>query len=225
VPNVSRETTRVQASLRRKRDRIRALLAEPISARARYAVGKTIADIKGRPEKYGEGAVARLAASLEEDLPSLYRYATVAECWSPAQFEALLLRAGADGHHLSWSHLVLIAGVASPASRAHWTDRVLKDRLSVRELGALLSASMPAGDGQGRSAVASLGRIARISERWIGTLDSRVGAALATLASASRPSPGLRAALERLVTAQERLRNATDHHIERLRAELGVGRA
>jgi hypothetical protein len=45
----------------------------------RHAIGTLVADLKARPEAYGTAAVATAAQAVGEDIPTLYRYACVAE--------------------------------------------------------------------------------------------------------------------------------------------------
>src|SRR5579883_1839536 len=96
--------------------RLRVLLERPSEALTRYSVGSIVARLKREP--HGAGAVQAAAEALAEDLASLYRFARVAERWSAEQVEQLLARKGPKGHRLSWSHLVLLAGIECDAIRA-----------------------------------------------------------------------------------------------------------
>jgi ActR/RegA family two-component response regulator len=118
--------------------RLRELMATRPDPMVRYGVGEIIARIKARPWAYGKGAVAVVAAAIGEDVPSLYRHAAVAECWSEAEVRGLCARKGRDGRGLSWSHIVLLGGVRSAVVRAGLVERVLGQGLSVRELAAFI---------------------------------------------------------------------------------------
>jgi hypothetical protein len=117
-------------------EHLRALLAAPQNARTRYAIGATVAALKARADLFGLGAVAAAAEALREDVPSLYRHAAVAERLSASEVEALLGRRGSRGQTLSWSHLVVLGSVASPAMREELVVQVLAEGLSVRALAA-----------------------------------------------------------------------------------------
>ena len=123
--------------LERSIERVRRLLSQPPDSLTRPAIGAAIADMKARPAEYGAGAVATAAAALGEDVPTLYRYAGVAERWSAAELRAIVARRGRDGRPLSWSHLVVLAAVPSAATRERLMERALSETLSVRELTVL----------------------------------------------------------------------------------------
>lgn len=116
--------------------RLRALLPLRLDPLARYAIGAVVAAIKARPEVYGKRGVTAVAAAIGEDVPSLYRHAGVAECWSEADVRSLLASKARDGRSLSWSHVVLLGTVPSPVTRQRLVKQVLEEGLSVRELGA-----------------------------------------------------------------------------------------
>ena len=121
--------------------RLRQLLSVRPTPRARYAVGAIVAEIKANPGVYGRGAMMAVATALGEDLPSLYRHAAVAECWTEAELSALLDRKGADGRSLSWSHIVLLGSVSSARIRARLVEQALRESLSVRDLAERLRES------------------------------------------------------------------------------------
>jgi ActR/RegA family two-component response regulator len=114
--------------------RLRQLLSVRPGPRVRYAVGAIVAEIKAHPELYGRGAMVAVATALGEDLPSLYRHAAVAECWTEAEVSALLDRKGPGGRTLSWSHIVLLGSVSSAHARARLVEQALRESLSVRDL-------------------------------------------------------------------------------------------
>ncbi|HEY8040896.1 MAG TPA: DUF1016 N-terminal domain-containing protein [Polyangiaceae bacterium] len=182
--------------------------------RSRFALGEAIAEIKRAPSTYGERAVARLAAELGEDLPSLYRYATVAERWSAAQLEELLGRTGADGRTLSWSHLVLLAGVESPCERDRYADRALAESLSVRELASAIEACVEGSPGRG-----VLARNVRAAEKF---LAARIdGTALG--GSGLHASREGRRLLEQAIAAHEAMKDVVQRQLDELRSLRDAG--
>ncbi len=126
--------------------RLRSLLERPSEALTRYAVGAIIARLKRQP--HGAGAVQAAAEALGEDLASLYRFAKVAERWSAEQVERLLARKGPNGHRLSWSHLVVLAGIECDAIRALYLERTIEEALSVRSLTGVLTDAQVIGSTQ-----------------------------------------------------------------------------
>jgi CheY-like chemotaxis protein len=122
-------------ALRERIVALRELLGRlPADARTRYDIGRIVAELKARPDAYGHGAVSVAAAALGEDIPSLYRYARVAERWTREELDALLARTMRDGRPLSWSHLVALASVQPGEAYARLVERTLGECLSVREL-------------------------------------------------------------------------------------------
>ncbi len=137
--------------------RLRELFPMRIDPLVRYAIGAVVAEIKARPERYGTSGVTTVAAALGEDAPSLYRHATVAECWNEAEVRELLSRQGPDGRRLSWSHVVLLGHVTSSALRKRLENRALDEGMSVRQLAEAVAAQAQAsvrgrGDDRTRSA-------------------------------------------------------------------------
>ena len=120
--------------------RLRELLPMRIDPLVRYAIGAIVAEIKAKPEVYGASGVTNVAAALGEDVPSLYRHAAVAECWTELNVRKLLARKGSNGRSLSWSHVVLLGNVGSPVARTRLENRALDDGLSVRQLAELVTA-------------------------------------------------------------------------------------
>jgi hypothetical protein len=107
-----------------------------------------------------------MAEFLEEDLVGLYRYASVAECWSEEEVHELMGRHPGE-RALTWSHLVRLAAVDKPRERARWTRRARIEQLSVRELAMRLGR---------REANASAGlrleRAVRAASRFLAELES-----------------------------------------------------
>jgi len=120
---------------------LRRLLSQPADSLTRHAIGSVVADLKAKAAEYGAGAVATAAAALGEDVPTLYRYAGVAERWTAAELARIVARKGRDGRPLSWSHLVVLAAVPSSATRERLMGRALSETLSVRELTVLAQRS------------------------------------------------------------------------------------
>lgn len=126
---------------------IRTLLASGTrdDARMRHRIGEIIVGIKKARDKYGARAVEEIARAVGTNVHTLYRCAAVAECWSEAQIAALLLRTNAHGQPLSWSQLVLIAGMTSPRRRAELIEQTLRDALTVRQLLVLVETAGKSG--------------------------------------------------------------------------------
>jgi hypothetical protein len=99
----------------------------------RYAAGEIVAAVKRDAATYGDSAVTSLAKSVGEDIATLYRFASVAECFTRAEVKRLL----ASG--LTWSHLVALARVPDEKRRKAWTARAMRTKVSVRMLEAQLA--------------------------------------------------------------------------------------
>ena len=116
-------------------------------ARMRYDVGRIIAEVRRSEGIYGKGAVLLLATALGRDHTTLYRWANVAEAWSPAELEALLAKRDRLGQSLVWSHLVEIAQ-APEATRDRWIEWVLAEAATAH----LLATALRHGIGRARAA-------------------------------------------------------------------------
>jgi DNA-binding CsgD family transcriptional regulator len=117
-------------------EQLRLLVAQPSDDSVRYAMGAIVRELKSHPETYGASAVSVAAVAIGEDLPGLYRFASVAEQWSAREVSTLL-----SGKALSWSHLVALARVESRPVRERFLRRVQRERLTLRELVAALGAA------------------------------------------------------------------------------------
>jgi hypothetical protein len=106
--------------------------AEVDEIRTRYRIGQVIAALRESPGLYGTRAVGSLADAVGRDEATLYRYAQVVDCWDGEALEALLQRSGAPA--LSWSHLLVLAGVADDERRSVLLEEVLSEGVSVRKL-------------------------------------------------------------------------------------------
>jgi hypothetical protein len=201
--------------LREAYDSIRELLAHAgrVEVRTRHEIGAIIAEVKRSRHKYGARAVPQLSDALGTDEQTLYRCATIAETWTRAQMDALLERTTPQGQPLTWSHFVLLTGVASPARRDELLDRSLRENLSVRRLSAL------AEDRETPQAEArSLDRLVRTTERLVHEMETTHREILSNLASTPRV-PQARAALEQAIAATDRLRSLLERQSERLIAQ------
>ena len=207
--------------LRRAYERIRDLFARATKddARCRHEVGAIVSEIKQDSDKYGAQAVEQLARALGTNIHTLYRCASVAECWSRAQLEALHARVNVHGQPLSWSHLVLISGVTSPKRRSELIDRALHDSLSVRELVVLVEAR-PATEDR-TSALAVLHRFVRTTERWSTAATEMQNELLAELEGISSSGANAAHLIERAIAANEQLQTIMQRQLQRLRAEKG----
>ncbi len=135
----ARDEVEEDATLDARIERMRHLLARSQEALTRYTIGAIIARLKREP--HGARSVLTAARALGEDLPSLYRYAKVAERWTEAEVRELLSRTSPEGHKLAWSHLVLLAPIDCEATRARYVERTLDEGLSVRALTSVLAES------------------------------------------------------------------------------------
>jgi len=99
----------------------------------RYAMGAIVKELKSHPEIYGDSAVSMAAVAIGEDLPGLYRFASVAERWSAGEVRSLL-----SGGAISWSHLVALARVESRPLRQRFMRQVRREGLTLRELAAVV---------------------------------------------------------------------------------------
>jgi hypothetical protein len=210
---------RMNAPLRAACESIRALLAEAgrSEVRSRYAIGAIVADVKRSRHKYGARAVAQLSDALGTDEQTLYRCASVAECWSQAQLEALLDRTTALGQPLSFSHFVLLASVSAAQARAELFERAVHEGLSVRRLALLVEAPSGA-SGSGRESRDPIGRVLRTTERLAREIESIDDELRPELESAPRLRADARTALEQAIATTDRLRSVLELRLERLRS-------
>ena len=157
-------SSRMNAALRAKFTEVSRLLAAIVVAdtKTRYDVGVIVAAIKADDLTYGARACEKLAAALDCSPASLYRNAIVAECWSRAEFTALLRRRDARGQPLSWTHWVVLASVDSESELARFVDEALDKSLSARELKALVTARKQDATEGGASTCSTLPALRRI---------------------------------------------------------------
>jgi hypothetical protein len=201
-------------------DELRKLLAGAArdEARSRHQVGVLIARVKNAEHKYGLRAVEQLSRALGSNVHTLYRCAAVAECWSRTELELLLQRTTAEGHPLSWSHLVLLAGVVSPRQRATLLEQTLAGSLSVRQLAHLLGPR--AGEVTEPTAPRRvLRRVVRAAERWAQLAAAMHDELLAELEAASGSDDHSAKLLDRAIAAEEELHGIVRQQLTRLRHE------
>ena len=98
-------------------------------------MGAIVKELKRDRETYGDSAVSVAAVAVGEDLPGLYRFASVAERWSAREVTKLL-----SGKALSWSHLVALSRVESRPARERFLRRAQREGWTLRELTAALAA-------------------------------------------------------------------------------------
>jgi hypothetical protein len=186
-------------------------------------VGVIVSGVLKAPNRYGAHAVEELARAAGTNVHTLYRAAVVAGCWTESQVEGLLLRENRHGQPLSWSHFVVLAGVASTERRAALVEVALGEGLTVRELTAQIRLER----GRiGRGTCVLVSRVVRTAERWseaavalhqelLAELDCAAGA------PAGDDDSGPVALIERAIAAKERLKNVMERQLVDLRAERG----
>ncbi len=206
--------------LQRKYEQIRSLLAKSAAneIRIRYEIGAIIVEVKQAHDKYGTQAVAQLAAALDEEVPTLYRYATVAERWTAHEVEQLMSRRTASGRSLCWSHFVLLANVAYSRRRIELYERVLREGLSVRQLAAIIKGEAPR---TRYGAPALIARVVRATERWSGIVAELDPADMAAFAAGNLKQ--IEELLERAIAAHEKLQFAARAHLDAIRARKRPG--
>ena len=207
------------ASLRPVYEAIRDLLAGVArnDSSSRHRIGVLIAEVMGAQGKYGSHAVEQLARALGTNIHTLYRCAAVAGCWSRPELEALLHRTTPRGQPLSWSHLVLLAGVASAKWRSELVDQCLRDGLTVRELLVIAEARDTRRGPNG--ALVVLHRFVRTSERWSRTATEMHDELLAELDGTLADDADPVALIDRVIAAQEELQSSMQRQLARLKFE------
>ncbi len=133
---IQRAVLEMNVPLRNKYETIRDLSSNNTAeiVRARHTIGRMILEIRNDVEKYGARAVPLLATALGRDETTLYRYGQVAARWNAADLAKLLKRTDVYGEPLSWSHLVELTAIHLKRERERWTEKILTEGLSVREL-------------------------------------------------------------------------------------------
>jgi hypothetical protein len=206
------------APLREQYERARALLDDATAAtvRTRREVGAIVAQIKRDEQRYGQQAVAKLAAALGRDETSLYRYAGVAECWDATLFATLSDRRDARGRPLSWSHWVELSAVTDVRARSALLEQALREALNVRAIRALADrAAVPRAAATDALLRVHTRRAQRSVAQWA-TLDQAL--------NERRPAIP-RAVLESAIEAQSCLVASATRLLERLKAARESRRA
>ena len=83
---------RAKLSVRELHALLRAAMSRFHDPMERYAAGEIIRTVMRAPETYGDRAVSSLAQAVGEDVPSLYRFANVADSFSRVEARRLLGR-------------------------------------------------------------------------------------------------------------------------------------
>jgi hypothetical protein len=121
---------------------VRAILdrADKQDIQARYEAAVLCLEIRdgaGEGGRYGKKAVQILAKNLGWSKSGVHAYANVAKTWPDlGQIDELVNRFEKANKRLSWSHLVLLAGVASAKQREGLIANTVDHGWSVRELKA-----------------------------------------------------------------------------------------
>lgn len=110
----------------------------------RYALGVLVLKVQEKA-KYGDGALAALAAGTNLDVNTLHAHGTVAETWSEQEFTALTNERGETNkaYRLFWSHFVLLASEKNGRRRNALITAAFKEGLSEKKLRALRAAKSP----------------------------------------------------------------------------------
>lgn len=108
-----------------------------------YRIGKYVADVMGDERRYGERAMDTLAEALGPHVSEakLWDCRRLATNFSEAQLTKLLKQTLPSGGKISYSHLVLLAGL-KPDDRKTMTHRVFKEDLSYDELTAIVQKKL-----------------------------------------------------------------------------------
>ena len=117
--------------------------ASATDAHGRYKIGHIVRDITASEDKYGKGAVEKVAACVGLRKSTLYSCAKVAGAWTEERFGALVKVANSKGMPLSFCHLVVLAEVGDEEDRGTFTEQALNEALAVDQLRHLIKG-MPA---------------------------------------------------------------------------------
>jgi len=200
----------MNTALQRKCVAVRALMAKASGdeIRTRYEIALLILQIQSAPQRYGARGVDKLALALGCDRATLYRCGQVARAFDEKSMRRVLSQQKRQRGTLSWSHLIVLAGVADRAERLRLLDEALKG-LSVRELERRThSAAPPPLPNASTSAVHHyLSMTETFKSRAMIEID---------LTSAARTD------LDRLLKSQQELREICDRNLHALREALQV---
>ncbi|WP_394842729.1 hypothetical protein LZC95_37365 [Pendulispora brunnea] len=213
---------KMNIALRERYEELQTLLAEATGkdVRARYRIGRLIADVKGSEQRYGARAVKNLAAALGRDEATLYRFALVAEAWTESELETLLARKTPHGEPLSFSHLVELAQMASKSERTEMLEYALAYGVSVREL---IDAIADTGEGRNDSpndAPPSIDSLLRRVASTCNAVQRKIEISERLLSQLERTEPksgcSLDDLLARAVSSQRAILEASARSIEKL---------
>jgi len=202
---------KMNIALRERYEELQTLLAEATGkdVRARYRIGRLIADVKGSEQRYGARAVKNLAAALGRDEATLYRFALVAEAWTASELDVLLARKTPHGEPLSFSHLVELAQMANKTERTEMLEYALAYGVSGEGRGDSATDAPPSIDSLLRRVASTCNAVQRkieISERLLSQLErteAKSGCSLDDL-------------LARAVSSQRAILEASARSIEKL---------
>jgi hypothetical protein len=206
------------APLRERYERARTLLenATTLTVQARYEIGGIVAQIRRDQSRYGQQAVALLAAALGRDETSLYRYAAVTRCWEPSVFASLSERRNVLRQPLSWSHWMQLAAVPDRRLRGLLVERALTEGLTVRAIRALVESRARTTH---RSADALLRIHSQRAQRSV-----RLWAALELALRSRIADAGDSPWIENAIEAQRQVIAAATRLLAHLQAARGAGR-
>lgn len=110
----------------------------------RYELGALVRQEQEHAE-YGDRAVKAFEEALHLNANTLMAHVAVTRAWHEEAFTELTTRRGGEARafRLSWSHLVLLAGVGDVAIREQLTELALSEGLSEKKLRAEKSRLLP----------------------------------------------------------------------------------
>ena len=112
-------------------------------AKVMYRVAKEVAEVTASANKYGTGAVRKIAKAVGCTAPNVYAWATVADCWDESAFNALLELRNSKGRPLAFSHFVEVAREPDGEKRSRLLEKALAESLSVRDIAKQIPRSAP----------------------------------------------------------------------------------
>lgn len=110
-----------------------------------YKLGGRIRRIHANQQKYGEGAVDKMAGALDMDRGTLYKAMTFTDQYTKAQIDDYLNRGKEAGQVITWSHFSQLVAIPDEAQRKELIEQVLTNGLSVRDLKDEIAKRLGAG--------------------------------------------------------------------------------
>jgi len=107
----------------------------------RHEIGCIVGEIRDNDDLYGETAIKQIAELLGTDPNMLWACHRLSVAYTEARLNQLLDRVGPDGERLTYSHIILLAGMQGDDAlqkRKQLETAVIAEGLSVRELAARL---------------------------------------------------------------------------------------